>query len=167
MLIIDYMITIANNFYDISYLLYLYMNPLEIEKKLSLLKNNWKRVNDKIQINIEFSNFNSAFDFMKVIAKECDLLNHHLGSKICVSLSRARTHARSSLARTGRVSSAIPCSLRAKLLLPAVSSRFTSIVLALPDRADSSNLATPLDPMFLPRFVEISEALIPRKFWNH
>ncbi len=77
MLIIDYMITIANNFYDISYLLYLYMNPLEIDKKLSLLKNNWKRVNDKIQINIEFSNFNSAFDFMKVIAKECDLLNHH------------------------------------------------------------------------------------------
>ena len=53
------------------------MNRLEIEKKLSLLKNNWKVINDKIQINIEFSNFNKAFSFMADIAKECDMINHH------------------------------------------------------------------------------------------
>ena len=40
------------------------MNRVEIEKKLSLLKNNWKLINDKIQINIEFSNFNKAFSFI-------------------------------------------------------------------------------------------------------
>ena len=49
------------------------MNRVEIEKKLSLLKNNWKLINDKIQINIEFSNFNKAFSFMADIAKECDI----------------------------------------------------------------------------------------------
>jgi|TARA_B100000768_G_scaffold177760_1_gene192428 4a-hydroxytetrahydrobiopterin dehydratase len=53
------------------------MNQLEIDKNLSLLKSNWKLINGKIQINIKFSDFNSAFNFMKDIAKECDILNHH------------------------------------------------------------------------------------------
>jgi len=53
------------------------MNHLEIENKLRLLKNNWKLINNKIQINLKFSNFNKAFDFMIEIAKECDRLNHH------------------------------------------------------------------------------------------
>ncbi|MDA7708302.1 4a-hydroxytetrahydrobiopterin dehydratase [Flavobacteriaceae bacterium] len=53
------------------------MNQLEIEKKIRLLKNNWKLINNKIQINIKFSNFSKAFDFMIEIAKECDRLNHH------------------------------------------------------------------------------------------
>ena len=53
------------------------MDHLEIENKLRLLKNNWKLINNKIQINIEFSNFDNAFNFMKEIAKECELLNHH------------------------------------------------------------------------------------------
>ena len=77
MLIIDYLTTISNNFYHISYLLYLDMNQLEIEKQLRLLKNNWKLINNKIQINLKFSNFDNAFNFMKEVAKECDLLNHH------------------------------------------------------------------------------------------
>ena len=53
------------------------MDHLEIENKLRLLKNNWKLINNKIQINLKFSNFNKAFDFMIEIAKECDRLNHH------------------------------------------------------------------------------------------
>jgi 4a-hydroxytetrahydrobiopterin dehydratase len=53
------------------------MNPLEIENNLNLLNNRWKLINNKIQINIEFSNFDNAFNFMKEIAKECELLNHH------------------------------------------------------------------------------------------
>ena len=53
------------------------MDNLEIDNKLNLLTNNWKLINNKIQINLKFSNFNKAFDFMKVIAKECDRLNHH------------------------------------------------------------------------------------------
>ena len=53
------------------------MDNLKIDEKLSLLKNNWKLINNKIQINIEFSNFNKAFSFMTCIAKECDLMNHH------------------------------------------------------------------------------------------
>ena len=77
MLIIDYLTTIINNFYHISYLLSLDMNQLEIEKQLRLLKNNWKLINNKIQINLKFSNFDNAFNFMKEVAKECDLLNHH------------------------------------------------------------------------------------------
>ena len=46
MLIIDYLTTISNNFYHISYLLSLDMNQLEIEKQLRLLKN----ILDNIQI---------------------------------------------------------------------------------------------------------------------
>ena len=38
------------------------MNQLEIEKKLRLLKNNWKLINNKIQINLKFSNFISKFE---------------------------------------------------------------------------------------------------------
>ena len=53
------------------------MNKLEIDNNLSLLNNRWKLINNKIQINIEFSNFDNAFNFMKEIAKECELLNHH------------------------------------------------------------------------------------------
>ena len=53
------------------------MNQLEIDNNLSLLNNRWKLINNKIQINIEFSNFDNAFNFMKEIAKECELLNHH------------------------------------------------------------------------------------------
>ena len=53
------------------------MNQLEIDNNLSLLNNRWKLINNKIQINIEFSNFDNAFNFMKEIAKECDRLNHH------------------------------------------------------------------------------------------
>ena len=53
------------------------MNQLEIGNNLSLLNNRWKLINNKIQINIEFSNFDNAFNFMKEIAKECELLNHH------------------------------------------------------------------------------------------
>ena len=53
------------------------MNQLEIDKKLNLLENNWKLINNKIQIQIKFSNFNKAFSFMTCIAKECDLMNHH------------------------------------------------------------------------------------------
>ena len=53
------------------------MNQLEIDNNLSLLNDRWKLINNKIQINIEFSNFDNAFNFMKEIAKECELLNHH------------------------------------------------------------------------------------------
>ena len=53
------------------------MNQLEIDNNLSLLNNRWKLINNKIQINIEFSNFDNAFNFMREIAKECELLNHH------------------------------------------------------------------------------------------
>ena len=53
------------------------MDNLEIDNKLNLLTNNWKLINNKIQINLKFSDFNKAFDFMKVIANECDRLNHH------------------------------------------------------------------------------------------
>ena len=35
------------------------MDHLEIENKLRLLKNNWKLINNKIQINLKFSNFNN------------------------------------------------------------------------------------------------------------
>ena len=53
------------------------MNQLEIDNNLSLFNNRRKLINNKIQINIEFSNFDNAFNFMKEIAKECELLNHH------------------------------------------------------------------------------------------
>ena len=36
------------------------MNQLEIDNNLSLLNNRWKLINNKIQINIEFSNFDNA-----------------------------------------------------------------------------------------------------------
>ena len=53
------------------------MENFEIDNKLNLLTNNWKLINNKIQLNIKFSNFNKAFDFMIEIAKECDRLNPH------------------------------------------------------------------------------------------
>ncbi|MDA0758326.1 MAG: 4a-hydroxytetrahydrobiopterin dehydratase [Bacteroidetes bacterium] len=53
------------------------MNSREIKNNLRLINDSWQVVENKLRININFLNFNSAFNFMKEIAKISEELNHH------------------------------------------------------------------------------------------
>lgn len=53
------------------------MNAHFLDKNLKKLKNDWKIVENKIQIKVEFNDFVTAFEFMQEISKECIRINHH------------------------------------------------------------------------------------------
>ena len=53
------------------------MNKDSLEKNLKKLKYNWKIIDKKIQIKVEFKDFVTAFEFMQEISKECIRINHH------------------------------------------------------------------------------------------
>ena len=53
------------------------MNQKEIDNNLKLINKSWELFENKLRINIEFSDFISAFNFMKEIAKISEELNHH------------------------------------------------------------------------------------------
>ena len=53
------------------------MNSREIKNNLRLINDSWQVVENKLRININFLNFNSAFNLMKEIAKISEELNHH------------------------------------------------------------------------------------------
>ena len=53
------------------------MNKESLEKNLKKLKYDWKIVENKIQIKVEFNDFVTAFEFMQEISKECIRINHH------------------------------------------------------------------------------------------
>ena len=53
------------------------MNQKEINNNLKLINKSWGLFENKLRINIEFSDFNSAFNFMKEIAKISEEVNHH------------------------------------------------------------------------------------------
>lgn len=53
------------------------MNKDSLEKNLKKLKYDWKIIDKKIQIKVEFKNFVTAFEFMQEISKECIRINHH------------------------------------------------------------------------------------------
>ena len=53
------------------------MNKDSLEKNLKKLKYDWKIIDKKIQIKVEFKDFVTAFEFMKEISKECIRINHH------------------------------------------------------------------------------------------
>ena len=49
----------------------------EIQINLKLLNSNWKLVDNKIQRELNFKDFLSAFNFIKEIADLAENLNHH------------------------------------------------------------------------------------------
>jgi 4a-hydroxytetrahydrobiopterin dehydratase len=53
------------------------MNTQSLDKNLKNLKYDWKIVDNKIQIKVEFDDFITAFEFMQEISKECIRINHH------------------------------------------------------------------------------------------
>ena len=53
------------------------MNKDSLEKNLKKLKYDWKIIDKKIQIKVEFKDFVTAFEFMQEISKECIRINHH------------------------------------------------------------------------------------------
>ena len=53
------------------------MKTGELKKNLNKLNKNWKLVDNKLQINIEFKSFKKAFEFMQEIAVQSEILNHH------------------------------------------------------------------------------------------
>ena len=53
------------------------MNKDYLEKNLKKLKYDWKIIDKKIQIKVEFKDFVTAFEFMHEISKECIRINHH------------------------------------------------------------------------------------------
>jgi len=53
------------------------MNTHGLNKSLKNLKYNWKIIDNKIQIKVEFNDFVTAFEFMQEISKECIRINHH------------------------------------------------------------------------------------------
>lgn len=53
------------------------MNTYGLNKSLKNLKYNWKIIDNKIQIKVEFKDFVTAFEFMQEISKECIRINHH------------------------------------------------------------------------------------------
>ena len=53
------------------------MNAHFLDKNLKKLKYDWKIVENKIQIKVEFNDFVTAFEFMQEISKECIRINHH------------------------------------------------------------------------------------------
>ena len=53
------------------------METGELKKNLNKLNKNWKLVDNKLQINIEFKSFKKAFEFMQEIAVQSEILNHH------------------------------------------------------------------------------------------
>ena len=53
------------------------MNKDSLEKNLKKLKYDWKIVDKKIQIKIEFKDFVTAIKFMQEISIECTRINHH------------------------------------------------------------------------------------------
>ena len=53
------------------------MNTHGLNKSLKNLKYNWKIIDNKIQIKVEFKDFVTAFEFMEEISKECTRINHH------------------------------------------------------------------------------------------
>lgn len=53
------------------------MNTHGLNKSLKNLKYNWKIIDNKIQIKVEFDDFITAFEFMQEISKECIRINHH------------------------------------------------------------------------------------------
>ena len=53
------------------------MNTHGLNKSLKNLKYNWKIIDNKIQIKVEFNDFVTAIEFMQEIYKECIRINHH------------------------------------------------------------------------------------------
>ena len=53
------------------------MNTHGQNKSLKNLKYNWKIIDNKIQIKVEFKDLVTAFEFMQEISKECIRINHH------------------------------------------------------------------------------------------
>ena len=53
------------------------MNTHTLDKNLKNLKYDWKIIDNKIQIKVEFNDFVTAFEFMQEISKECIRINHH------------------------------------------------------------------------------------------
>jgi 4a-hydroxytetrahydrobiopterin dehydratase len=53
------------------------MNTHGLYKSLKNLKYDWKIIDNKIQIKVEFNDFVTAFEFMQEISKECIRINHH------------------------------------------------------------------------------------------
>ena len=53
------------------------MNTHGLNKSLKNLKYNWKIIDNKIQIKVEFKDFVTAFEFMQEISEECIRINHH------------------------------------------------------------------------------------------
>jgi len=53
------------------------MNKDSLEKNLKKLKYDWKIIDKKIQIKVEFKDFVTAFKFMHEISIECTRINHH------------------------------------------------------------------------------------------
>ena len=53
------------------------MNTQSLDKNLKNLKYDWKIIDNKIQIKVEFNDFVTAFEFMQEISKECIRINHH------------------------------------------------------------------------------------------
>ena len=53
------------------------MNTHSLDKNLKNLKYDWKIIDNKIQIKVEFNDFVTAFEFMQEISKECISINHH------------------------------------------------------------------------------------------
>ncbi len=53
------------------------MNTHSLDKNLKNLKYDWKIIDNKIQIKVEFNDFVTAFEFMQEISKECIRINHH------------------------------------------------------------------------------------------
>ena len=53
------------------------MNTQGLNKSLKNLKYDWKIIDNKIQIKVEFNDFVTAIEFMQEISKECIRINHH------------------------------------------------------------------------------------------
>ena len=53
------------------------MNTHSLDKNLKNLKYDWKIIDNKIQIKVEFNDFVTAFEFMQEISKDCIRINHH------------------------------------------------------------------------------------------
>ena len=53
------------------------LSSKEICENLKILDFNWTIENDKLINNYEFKSFESAIEFINLVAKKCDELDHH------------------------------------------------------------------------------------------
>ena len=53
------------------------LSSIEISENLKTLDLNWIITSDKLINNYEFKSFESAIEFINLVAKKCDELDHH------------------------------------------------------------------------------------------